>query len=383
MSVDRRIRILHLTPDLNSGGAEIMLFRLVLAMDRDSFAPVVVSMTDAGSLGPGLEDMGVPVHSLGMKRGRLSPLKMVALVRLLQERQPQVIQTWMYHADLMGAVAARFVGGIPVAWGIHHSTLVPGKSRPLTILTAKACAAVSGVLPARIICCSESSRRVHRGLGYPEHKMTVIPNGFDLESFAPDAQVRREVRAELKIAPEAPVVGLVARFDPQKDHRNFVLAAATLARNLPEAVFVLCGDGVDAGNEALVGWIDEQGLASSFRLLGVRSDVSKIVQALDVSGTSSSFGEAFPLVVGESMACGVPCVVTDVGDSAAMVGDTGVVVAPGCPGDLAAAWLSLFEMGREQRAALGARARKRILERYDLAGVVRRYESVYRVLIGR
>lgn len=381
MTADDSIRIVHLSAGLGSGGAEIMLYRLLKAAEGGSFAPTVISMTDTGTMGPRIEELGIDVHCLGMKRGRVQPARLWSLVRLLRRLRPQVLQTWMYHADLAGGLAARLAGGIPVCWGIHHTTLVAGQSRSTTLMTARLCARSSRFLPRKIVCCSESSREIHASLGYPESKMVVIPNGFDLDSFAPDPAARIRLRQELQIAPDAPVVGLVARFDPQKDHRNFVLAAASLVRSLPAARFVLCGIDVEWRNGELAGWIGEHGLTENFRLLGIRSDIPQLTQALDVAGTSSSFGEAFPLVVGEAMACGVPCVVTDIGDSAAMVGETGFVVPPHHPEDLAAAWLRILEMDADARRALGESARERVLRMYNLPDTVRRYAEVHRSVL--
>lgn len=383
MADPNRIRIVHVSSGLGAGGAETMLYRLLQATDRDRFEPAVVSLGDRGVIGPRIEELGVPVHALGMRRGRFGLDGLWSLSRLLRRLDVQVVQTWMYHADLIGGLAARLAGGVPVCWGVHHTILEPGQSRASTRFVARACRWTSRTLPRRIVCCSEASLRTHREAGYPEDRMIVIQNGFDLEMFAPDATKRAEVRAELDIPPQAPVIGLVARFEPPKDHRNFVTAAGILAQSLPDAVFVLCGIGVDDRNRQLAGWIAEEGLEGSFRLLGRRSDVPRILAALDVSGTSS-LGEAFPLVVGEAMACGVPCVVTDVGDSAAIVGPTGRVVAPRDPAALAAAWGDLLTMDPARRRELGAAARRRILDNYEISSVARRYEQVqFEALSGR
>ena len=381
MVPDSKIRILHLSAGLESGGAEIMLYRLLKAGDRSVFDPVVVSMTDKGTIGPWIEELGITVHCLGMTRGKVEPGRFWPLVGLIRRLKPQVLQTWMYHADLAGGLAARLAGGVPVCWGIHHTSLDPDKNKKSTILTARACALLADMLPARIVCCSESTKRIHVAMGYPVNRMTVVPNGFDLECFAPDKAVRRQVRNELGIPEDTPVVGLVARFDPQKDHRNFVSAAILLVRSLPETNFVLCGDGIDDRNSVLTGWIRDGGLSASFHLLGERSDVPRLLQAFDVTGTSSA-SEAFPLVVGEAMACGIPCVVTDVGDSALIVGDTGLVVAAGNPEALANAWKILFESGPEQRMKLGVAARKRVLDLYNLPNIVRRYEEMHLSVVG-
>ena len=213
--------------------------------------------------------------------------------------------------------------------------------------------------------------------------MMVIPNGFDLAAFKPDAKARTAVREELGISQEALLIGLVGRFDPQKDHRNFVAAAARLRAYCPQVHFLLCGDGVNWNNAELTGWIGEAGLRQQFHLLGRREDMPRLTAALDISSTSSSYGEGFPNVIGEAMACGVACAITDVGDSAFIVGETGLVVPPRDPEALAHAWKKLIEMGPEGRQKLGETARKRILENFSLPDIVARYEALYKEVVRR
>jgi glycosyltransferase involved in cell wall biosynthesis len=191
------------------------------------------------------------------------------------------------------------------------------------------------------------------------------------------------VREELGISQEALLIGLVGRFDPQKDHRNFVEAAARLRTDCPQVHFLLCGDGVNWNNAELTGWIGEAGLRQQFHLLGRREDMPRLTAALDISSTSSSYGEGFPNVIGEAMACGVACAITDVGDSAFIVGETGLVVPPRDPEALAQAWKKLIEMGPEGRQKLGETARKRILENFSLPDIVARYEALYKEVVRR
>jgi glycosyltransferase involved in cell wall biosynthesis len=377
------LKIAHIITGLNTGGAEIMLYKLLSGLDREAFEPRVVSLTDIGPVGEKIKLLGVPVRALGMRRGVPDPRGVWRLVQQLKAERPHLVQTWMYHADLLGGLAARLGSGIPVVWNIRHSNLDPVGNKRTTIWTAKVCARLSHCLPARIVCCSEASRRVHTALGYAGDKMMVIPNGFDLAAFKPDAKARTAVREELGISQEALLIGLVGRFDPQKDHRNFVEAAARLRTDCPQVHFLLCGDGVNWNNAELTGWIGEAGLRQQFHLLGRREDMPRLTAALDISSTSSSYGEGFPNVIGEAMACGVACAITDVGDSAFIVGETGLVVPPRDPEALAHAWKKLIEMGPEGRQKLGETARKRILENFSLPDIVARYEALYKEVVRR
>jgi len=377
----RMMRISHIITGLNTGGAEMMLYKLLGSMGREDFEQEVISLTDIGLVGAKIQTFGVRVRALGMRRGVPNPLAVLKLAGWLRRSRPVVIQTWMYHADLIGGVAAKLAGGVPVAWGIRHSNLDPQGNKCSTIWTARVCAKLSRYLPARIVCCSEASRRVHTALGYTAGKMVVIPNGFDLDLFRPDITARLTVRQELGIPDNALLIGLVARFDPQKDHGNFVEAAAMLHRQKPTTHFLLCGDGVDWDNNLLAQWIDAAGLRSHFHLLGRGQDISRLTAALDIASSSSSFGEGFPNVIGEAMACGVPSVVTDVGDSAMIVRDTGGVVPPRDPAALAEAWRDLIDQGEDVRLRLGEAARRRIEENFSLPIIAGYYENLYREMV--
>lgn len=376
-------KITHIISDLATGGAEMMLYKLLSCMDGAAFENEVISLTNTGPVGEKIQMLGVPVRALGMRRGVPSPWDSMLAARLaywLRRSRPDVVQTWMYHADLIGGLASELAGDTPVVWGVHHSYLDPQHSRRTTIWTAKACARLSGLVPTRIVCCSELSSEVHASLGYDAEKILVIPNGFDLTQFKPDPAARVSVRREFGVPEEAPLIGLVGRFSPEKDHHNFVQAAGLLHARKPKVRFLLCGSGVDWHNEELVRCIAAAGIRRDrCHLLGLRNDIPRLNAALDIA-TSSSSSEGFPTVIGEAMACGVPCVVTDSGDSAKIVGETGVVVPPRDFRALAEGWCRVLDMGARKRSELGEKARKRIEDHYSLESVTRAYTSLYKEL---
>jgi glycosyltransferase involved in cell wall biosynthesis len=369
-------RLCLIITGLSTGGAEMMLLKLLKGLDRERFTPEVISLTTLGDIGLQLQSMGVPVVVLGMSAGRFDLRGFWFLVRHLRHVSPHVVHTWMYHADLIGGLAARLAGVRALAWGIRQSNLDPEFNKTSTLHVVRSCAWLSRWIPRRIVTCSERARTVHVAAGYFADKMVTIANGFDLTRFQPDAAARSSVRAELGLSPDTPLVGVVARDDPQKNHLGFVQAAAAVHAALPRCHFVLAGQGIDRGNTPLGQAIARAGLEGHVHLLGRRDDVPRLMAALDALA-SPSHGEAFPNVLGEAMACGVPCVVTDVGDSADIVGDTGRVVAPGDMGDMAQQILVMLRMPVEQRQALGVRARARVQERYELGAVTRQYECFY------
>jgi glycosyltransferase involved in cell wall biosynthesis len=375
------IKVMHIITDLSPGGAETMLYRVLSRMDTARFENEVISLTDLGSLAGKIQAASVPVRALGMRRGIPNPFPVMRLRQWIRESKPQIVQTWMYHANLIGGVAARLAGDIPVVWGIHHANLDPQENKLRTIWTAKSCARMSRWLPRRIVSCSQAGLLSHTELGYAANNMEVIPNGFNLEEFRPDPGARLSLRRELGITEDALVIGMAAHFRPAKDHHNLIQAAARLHAMIPEVHFMLCGLGVTYDNTDLTKWIAEAGIQAHCHLLGDRRDMPRLLSAIDIA-TSPSLSEAFPQAVGEAMACGTPCVVTNVGDSALIVGDTGRVVPPRNPDKLAAAWRALIEAGPGVRRQMGMAAKCRIQQHFALPVVVERYQAMYARLVG-
>lgn len=375
----RSLRVALVITGLGTGGAEAMLEKLVFALPPQTRTEVI-SLSTLGDIGPRLQARGVPVHTLGMKPGRPGPWAFLQLVLLLRRLRPDVVHTWMYHADLLGGLAARLAGIRAVMWGVRHSNLDPSANKRSTLAVMRLCARLSSWVPARIACNAERARAAHVQAGYCAAKMVVIPNGFDVQRFKPDASARGAVRAELGLAPNTPLVGFVGRFDPQKNHQGFVQAMTALLRQRPDVHAVLAGHRVDATNAALMGWINAAGVAPACHLLGRRDDVPRLMAALDVLALPS-LGEAFPNVLGESMACGVPCAVTDVGDTSDIVGDLGRVVPAGDMAGLAVAMAALLDLPGTERQALSLRMQAAVHERFAIDVVARRYDTEYRSLL--
>jgi glycosyltransferase involved in cell wall biosynthesis len=373
------IRVVHIITSLQTGGAEMMLYKLLANLDREEFESSVICLSDEGPVGEQIQALGIPVRSLGMKPSLPDPLLFWRLVRWLRQAQPDVVQTWMYHADLLGSLAARLAGGLPVAWNVQSGGLNPASDKRRTIWIQKLLARFSRSLTGQIVFCSEASKTEHVKIGYSADHMPFIPNGTDIERFKPDSAIRQEVRAELGIAESDLLVGNVARFHPVKDHQNFIQAAGYIHHQMPDARFLLCGDGIDWENAELVGWVEQAGIREAVCLLGRRADVPRLVKAFDLFMLSSQ-SEGFPNVIGEAMASGVPCVVTDVGDAAIIVGNTGRVASAGDSAGLAQAALELLQMSPDEFEGLRQAARQRIVQEFSLAQSVAQYGTLYRAM---
>jgi glycosyltransferase involved in cell wall biosynthesis len=318
----------HIITGLNDGGAEAVLFRLVCKDDPSNHH--VISMMGEGKYGPLLREIGTQVTCLNMPRGRLTLSGLMLIWRLLRIGKPSVVQTWMYHADFVGGIIARLARVPRVCWGIHHTKLEPDKSTRSTIWIAWLNSRLSVWVPHKIVCCAEKSREVHVSLGYTSETMVVIPNGYDLQLFKRNAHARHRLRLELGVLESDCLLGMVARFDPLKDHANLISALSKLINNGVNVRCVLVGAGLTNDNSVIMGHIVANGLESKVMLLGQRNDIPDLMGALDVHVLSSS-AEAFPNVLAEAMACGTPCVTTDVGDAALIVGSAGWVVPAGNP----------------------------------------------------
>ena len=354
----------------------MMLVKLLSRIDRTRFQSSVISLSSEVDLAEPIREACAEIEVLDVKPALSHAVSALSgVTRALRRSRPDVVQTWLYHADLLGGLAARRLG-LPVVWNVRTSTLDPAGVGRRTSAVVSVCAWTSRFVPRVIVSCSNAAVDVHRKLGYAD-RFRVIPNGTDLEAFRPDPDARRAARAEFGLDDSTPVIGMVARFHPQKDYPNLLAAAGQLVRSHPQVRFVLCGRGLDATNVQLASLLRANGVEDHVILTGLRRDIPRLLNAFDIHTLSSSFGEGFPNVVGEAMATGVPCVVTDVGDSALIVGDTGITVPPRDPAALAQGWQRLLNMPRADLDLLRARARQRIADEFSLGSVVARYESLY------
>ncbi|VWC28004.1 glycosyl transferase [Burkholderia pseudomultivorans] len=385
MPASIRMKIIHIISGLGLGGAETTLLNLVKNTQGSSVSHAVISLSSLDTLANDLRIAGAEVRILGMNARIPSPARIVQLIKWIIELRPDVVQTWMYHADLFGGIAARIARialrsrSVPrpfvIAWGIHR-TEVPIKHSAFLRILVRLCALSSHFIPDIIIFCAEAAYKSHCTFGYKNKLMKIIRNGFDTKQFSPNPKSHNELTAALGLPNETVLIGIVGRFNPAKDFDNFFRASTILASRSMGCHFVMVGNRVDRNNEALVAYADGPELKGKVHLLGARRDIPNLMPGFDILCLSSRT-EGFPTVVGEAMACGVPCVVTDVGDTATLVGNTGIVVPPVNSNALADGLERMVLMPNNERKQLGIQARSRILDEYSIEACWKRYQQAY------
>jgi len=358
-------KVMHVITGLHTGGAERMLCELVLAQRDRACPPTVVSLLSGGRIFERLTEANVPVVDFGMRRGRPGLSVVWRLAAYIRRARPDVIQSWMYHADLAATLALWLSGRrrcTRLFWGVRCSNMDLRRYGRGLAMVIDACSWLSGA-PDAIVANSDEGRAFHERLGYRPRRFVVIENGTNTDVFRPDAAARRRVRAALGIAEDRPLLALVARVDPMKDHAGFLAALDRL-----QGVAALA---IGRGTERLP---DRPGL----HRLGERGDVPDLLAAADLVVSSSAFGEGFSNALVEGMAAGLPAVATDVGDARRIVGDTGIVVPPGDPEALAAAIARLLGEAPQARARRRRQARRRIVDNFSLERAVAAFDALYR-----
>lgn len=363
------LRILHVIAGLETGGAETMLATLV-SRHPQGLEQSVVAMIPGGAQAERIAAAGIPLHDLGMDRGRPTLQGLRRLAQLIRAGEPDIVQGWMYHADLASMLALALSGRrrrTRLAWNLRCSDMAGARHGAAFRAVRGAWLRLAGRADL-VLANSQAGLDYHRRLGMaPTAKTRLLPNGIDTDRFRPDSDARARMRASLGIAADRPVVICVARVDPMKDHPGLLAAMA----GVPEAALLLVGKGTDA-------------LAAPPRVfgLGERRDVPALLAAADLVVCGSAYGEGFSNALAEGMAAGLPAVATDVGDARLILGGTGGLCPPGAPPALAAAIANLLREPAQARLARGAAARQRILDHFAIGPCVDQYRSAYQELAG-
>ena len=366
------MKIIHVITDLNIGGAETMLCKLLTSLHDEALDSMVISLMDRGEIIDQIEALGIKVETLGLRQGERPSWQTIKKLRqFVRAFDPDVVQGWMYHGNIAATIAVFLYQPIckkvKLFWNVRQTLYDLNNEKPQTLRLIKLGRWLS-FLPQGIIYNSVLSADQHVAVGFLSKKTNMIPNGFDLQKFRPDQNRRQQLCEELEISESTILIGHISRLHPMKDHATLLRAIDRVTENISgsgnqqEVLFLLVGHGVASELSSNI----------SIRFLGERTDIPRIMSALDILGSSSAWGEGFPNVIGEAMASEVPCVVTDVGDSANIVGKYGKVCAAGDDQCIANFILQLIENKKERKTA-GKQARKRIKENYFIDKIKKEY----------
>ncbi len=378
------MHIVHLVGTLERGGAELFLQRLCrqLGTVEPTWTQSVWTLGSRGALADDIEAAGTEVRAFHIHKHPRALLQLKALIAALRSSNASLLQTWMYHADAVG-VAARICGmRAPQVWTLRQSNLSSSVNTASTLAIIRLCAMASGSVPAAIVAGSHAARTAHQAVGYRTADMPVVHNGVDTSRFAPHPERRAAIRRQWGVSDDTLVFGYLARVSPVKAHDVLLAAAATLTSLAPSGRqwrLALIGHGATMSDPSFNALVTTLGLEDYVIAPGPHGRPEEVLPGFDVA-VSSSLGEGFPNGVAEAMAAGLPVIATDVGDTAQLVGTTGVVVPPA---DVTAFGRALAEALGTDRAALshaGRAARERAEQHFRELDAVRAYADLYRRL---
>ncbi|MCX0342519.1 glycosyltransferase [Acinetobacter radioresistens] len=367
-------KVVHIIIGLNVGGAELMLKRLVLySQKKGNFHHEVISLTDLGLIGKDLKEAGICVYTLNMSSALSIFSIYFSLRKLLKKIKPDIVQTWMYHSDLIGGLAAKSVGINNIIWGVRNTEL-DSNSGIIKKIIRKTCALLSYKVPKKIICVASKAKNVHENIGYCKEKMLVIPNGFDLNRFNVNNELRYRYRDELRIQHDKLVIGNIGRFTPAKNQVNFIKACLLLLEKGYDFDVIIAGRNISLNNLEIKKLVGDK---ENFKLVGEIDQPEKFYNAIDVF-CLSSITEGFPNVLGEAMATKRICLTTDAGDAKEILGNCGYHIN-GFTFDEIAKSIEINILSKEHYnlKTIGERARLEIVKKYSLEKIVSDFEKLY------
>lgn len=368
------MKIIHIITGLGDGGAEHTLFK-ICKYDLNN-THIIISLTGSGKYFLLLKNFGIKVYCLNANF--FSIFKFFYLIGLLRYLKPDIVQTWLVHADFIGGIAARLAGIKNIFWNIRYSNFEIGKAKVTTIIIIKILAKLSYLIPELIVIVSKKAKKIYEMEGFDKKKFKLIPNGYDLSVLKPNKLPKIIYKKKIKISKKIPLIGNVARYDPKKDHSNLLNALSIIRSKNIDFYCILVGSNIDTNNIILTSEIKKLKLSKYVKLLGQKNDILKVMNVLDVYVQSSSYGEGFPNVVAESMACGTPCVATDVGDASFIIGKTGWIVPPNNSIKLAKAIeKSLNKLGSKEWNKRSNKARLRIKENFNITKMIKSYNKMW------
>ena len=370
------MKILHIITSLLDGGAEGVLYRLC-SHDKIN-EHLVVSLRGQGKYGKLLSKHGIKTYTLNMKPRKFSIFALYKLIKILRNQKADIVQTWLYHADFFGSLAAKIAGANNLIWNIRHSDFNKDRTPKSLLLIVKILAKLSYFLPKKMIFCSKNSIKLHTSIGYQKYKMEYVPNGYDVQKFKPNTLKKSIFKKRVNIKNQITFLGSVARFHPQKDHYNLLQALAIIKKKNIFFKCILVGLGINKRNKILINLIKKLNLENEIILSGTQKNINKIMNKIDIHILASEYAESFPNVVAEAMAAGTPCVVTNVGDSSLIVGNTGWTVKIRNPKLLAVNIMKAIKKSKSKSWCNNCQAaRNRIVNNFTIEKMISKYNKVW------
>lgn len=370
------MKIFHIIPTMEIGGAESFLEKILILSPHTEHHEIVC-LKKRGKIGDRLMQNGYKVHQLHLNNIFVLPGCFFKLVTLLRNENPDIVQTWMYHSDFLGGVAAKFASCKKIIWSIRcTNTLTLRGSSISGYFSMKLCSWLSWFVPQKILCVAHKAMEQHINYGYDSSKMSVIQNGFNLNICSPEESIRAQVRKNISINIDSLVIGSVARFNAYKDHHNFVNAALNVIKKFPKTIFLMVGTDITKSNKDLFNIIQSAGMEKNFRLLGEYHAMDEIYHSMDIFCLHSR-SEGFPNVLGEAMSSGIPCISTDVGDASELLGKNGIIVEAEDSIQLSNAMQEMLLLSAEERTIMGERSAQRVKEKFSIAKALNAYSQFY------
>lgn len=369
---------LHIITSLSIGGAETMLLRLIKHKPDLAKSTIVISLTDNGEIGRILESLGASVICLGMHNWSSIFKALFNLKKIIQNEKPDIIHTWMYHANILGGIAAFLAKNKNIIWSIRRSEFTCGESLS-TYMIMRLGAMLSKVIPKVVVCVAESGLKNHQKYGYKPDNMIVIPNGFDADKLKHDQVIRKEIRKELNIYDDEVIIGCVGRFHESKGYEILIASSMEVIKLHKKVRYLLIGRDLDQRNTILMEWINKTGFSDHFLLAGEKHNVADYMSAMDIF-CLSSITEGFPNVLGEAMASALPCVATSVGDVEKITGNNAILVQPKNKKLLSKGLCEMLNLDDEKRIKIGLNGRKKIEKEYPIKLICEKYFNLYSLI---
>ena len=375
---NNNFKIMHIITSLEANGAQLMMLRLAEKMKENGYIIKVISLTSKNKISENLKINGIELSVINFESLNLI-YNLYILGKEIKKFNPNVVQTWMYHGDLIGGCIAKLVGVKLIFWNIRHSDVDKKGMKITTRIIARICAFLSKIIPTKIICNSQKAINIHKKIGYKKSKFIYIPNGFNLAKIYQSTEKKLNIRKKLKLKKDTLLIGTIGRFHKQKDYPTIIKAAKYIFDKKKKNIFFLfCGDNIDYQNKELCFLLKKYKLQNKVKLLGYRKDIHNIIFELDLLVSSSSYGEGFPNVIGEAMSLSIPCIATDVGDSKMIIRDSKYIVQPENSKKLAELILDFCKLSKNERKIIGIKNKKIIEKNYSIEKVFKTYINTYK-----